>query len=348
MMIGWLFYMCRSAVVGGIIFGYNKPKQNEERKWKMAQKKVLVMIPMTQRQKERLEQALPGAEYTYASIEEATEEQIQQAEIIFGNAPVNKIQCSEKLVWLHLNSAGYDPYVKEGILGRHTVLTTSSGAYGKAVSEHLFSMLLAMQKKLHLYRDDQKRHVWGEEGEVVSITDSTILILGAGDIGRHFAEQAHALGAYVIGVKRSPGECPPCMDELHTTEELSSLLPKADVVVSFLPSTDETRGLFNQKMFALMRPGSFFVNGGRGDLVHTEALCDALESGHLAGAALDVTDPEPLPEDHRLWDIPNAFVTPHVSGFYHLPETLRNVVDIAIENAGKYAAGEPLRNVVRR
>lgn len=314
----------------------------------MEQKKVLVVIPMVQEQRSRLKEALPGAEYYFTSIGEVTEEQVQQAEIILGNVPPEMIQKSQRLLWLHLNSAGYDPYVKEGILGSHTILTTSSGAYGKAVSEHMFVMLLALMKKLHRYRDDQKQHIWGEEGEVVSIGDAVILILGAGDIGKHFAKQAHALGAYVIGVKRSLEECPPCMDELHVNKELKELLPRADAVVSFLPSTNESRGLFNKDLFALMKKGSYFVNGGRGDLVCTEDLCDALESGHLAGAALDVTDPEPLPEDHRLWDVPNAFITPHVSGFYHLPETLRNVVAICTENVRRYHAGEPLRNVVKR
>lgn len=314
----------------------------------MEQKKVLVVIPMVQEQRSRLKEALPGAEYYFTSIGEVTEEQVQQAEIILGNVPPEMIQKSQRLLWLHLNSAGYDPYVKEGILGSHTILTTSSGAYGKAVSEHMFAMLLALMKKLHRYRDDQKQHIWGEEGEVVSIGDAVILILGAGDIGKHFAKQAHALGAYVIGVKRSLEECPPCMDELHVNKELKELLPRADAVVSFLPSTNESRGLFNKELFALMKKGSYFVNGGRGDLVCTEDLCDALESGHLAGAALDVTDPEPLPKDHRLWDVPNAFITPHVSGFYHLSETLRNVVAICTENVRRYHAGEPLRNVVKR
>lgn len=311
----------------------------------MKQKEILVLIPMTQAQRERLEQILPEAEYTYTNVSEVTEKQVQQAEIILGNAPAGMIHASEKLAWIHLNSAGADPYIKEGVLAPQTVLTTSSGAYGKAVSEHMFSMLLALQKKLHLYRDDQKHHVWSDEGEVASITDATILVLGAGDIGKHFAALAHALGAYVIGVKKTPGECPACMDELHVTDELKELLPKADAVVSFLPGNSETRGLFHKELFDAMKKGSFFLNGGRGDLVCTEDLCDALESGHLAGAALDVTCPEPLPADHRLWDIPGAFVTPHVSGKYHLPETLRNVVNICLENVRRYAAGEPLRNV---
>ena len=131
-------------------------------------------------------------------------------------------------------------------------------------------------------------------------------------------------------------------------DRLKQLLPNADAVVSFLPSSDETRGLFNKELFELMKPGSFFLNGGRGDLVCTEDMCDALESGHLSGAALDVTEPEPLPGNHRLWDIPGVFITPHVSGGYHLPETLRNVVNICLENVRRYAEGEALCNVVNR
>lgn len=313
----------------------------------MEQKKILSVIPMTPAQKDRLEQIFPDAEYTYAGIFEVTEEQIQQAEIILGTVPADMIHASEKLAWIHLSSAGYELYVKEGVLGPHTILTNSSGAYDKAVSEHMFAMLLALQKKLHLYRDNQKHHLWTEEGNVVSITDATILIVGAGNIGKHFARLAHALGARVIGIKRTPGECPPYMDELHTMDSLRELLPKADAVVSFLPSSRETKGLFNAELFRLMKRGSFFVNGGRGDLADMDALCDALESGHLSGAAIDVTEPEPLPESHRLWDIPNAFITPHVSGGYHLPEALRNIVNICLENVQRYADGETLRNVIK-
>lgn len=318
----------------------------ERKVFEMDKKNVLVVIPMAQAQKDCLEQLLPGAEYCYTTVFEVTEKQVQQAQIILGNVPAEMIRASQSLAWLHLNSAGYDPYVKEGVLDPHTLLTNSSGAYDKAVAEHMFAMLLALQKKLHLYRDDQTRHLWGDEGEVVSITDATILILGAGNIGKHFAALTHALGARVIGIKRTPGECPPCMDELHTMGHLRELLPMADAVVSFLPSTDETKGLFDKELFQCMKPGSFFLNGGRGDLVCTEDLCDALESGHLSGAALDVTDPEPLPADHRLWDIPSALLTPHVSGGYHLPETLHNVADICLENVRRYANEETLRNII--
>lgn len=314
----------------------------------MKGKKIVTVIPMNESQKMRLEEIAKGAEILYTDAASVTEEQVQNANIILGNVPAGMIQESENLEWMHLNSAGYDNYVKEGILRKETLLTNSGGAYGKAVSEHMFAMLLALQKKLHLYRDDQKKHLWADEGEVMSIADTTILILGTGDIGKHFAKMAHALGAYVIGIKRMPAECPEYIDELYSMEKLRELLPKADAVVSFLPSTEETRGLFDKELFALMKKGSFLVNGGRGDLVCTEDLCDALENGIIAGVAIDVTSPEPLPKEHRIWEIPNAFVTPHVSGFYHLPDTLRNVVSICMENVRRYADHEELKNIVKR
>ncbi len=312
----------------------------------MEEKNILVVVPVEERHKEKLEQAAGKASFTYTSITGATREQVEQADIIFGNVAPGLLKNATRLQWLQLNSAGADPYVPKGILPENAILTSSSGAYGKAVAQHMFAMLLAMQKKLHLYRDDQRNHVWGDRGNVTSIEDSKVLVVGAGDIGTYFAKLAHALGAYVIGVKRTQGPCPESMDELHTMEDLEQLLPQADAVVSFLPSTEETRGMFNARLFTLMKAGSNFLNGGRGNTVHTEDLCQALVSGHLAGAALDVTYPEPLPEDHPLWDIPNAYITPHVSGFYHLPETLDRVVDICTENLRRYRKGEPLKNVV--
>lgn len=314
----------------------------------MEQQKILVVIPMNREQREKLEAGMPDAVYTYEEIQSVAQEQVREADIILGNVPASMIQQSGKLKWLHLNSAGFDPYADPGILHEDTILTTSSGAYGQAVSEHMFAMLLAMQKKLHLYRDDQRAQEWTDEGEVSSMTDFTVVIFGAGDIGGKFAKLAQAFGAYVIGVKRSPGPCPDSMDELHTMEDMEKLLPLADAVVSFLPSTEETKGIFDKQVFDRMKQGIFFVNGGRGNTVCTEDLCDVLESGHLAGAALDVTDPEPLPKGHRLWSLKNAWVTPHISGYYHLPQTQRNVAALAAENLRRYGAGEKLRNVVPR
>ena len=310
----------------------------------MEKKTILVVIPVNTKHKELLEEAAPDCQFIYSSIEEVTEKQIQEADVIMGNVSPEQLKKAEKLQWLQLNSAGADVYGIPGLFKENTIVTTANGAYGKTVAEHMFAMLLAMQKKLTLYRDSQSRHSWDDHGTVTSIADATVLVFGMGDIGRHFAKMAHALGAYVIGVKRTPGNCPEYVDEPHLMKECKKLLPHADVIFSVLPSTNETRGLFDKEMFRLMKKDAIFLNAGRGNAVCTEDLCEILDEGRLAGVALDVIDPEPLPADHRLWDYPNVFLTPHVSGYYHLPETLDKVVNICVENLRSFMKGQRLKN----
>ncbi|MGX8701023.1 D-2-hydroxyacid dehydrogenase [Caproiciproducens sp.] len=309
-------------------------------------KRILVLLPAEARHKALLEQSAPDCRFTYSSYRSVTGEQVQDAQIIIGNPPAEYLKDSPNLEWLHCSSAGVDPYLKEGALPKGTALTNSTGAYGLAVSEHMLAMLLEILKRLHTYRDAQKLHVWKGQGKVKSVYGSTVLVLGMGDIGGEFAQKVKALGAYVIGLRRTVGEKPEYADEMHLTAELDSLLPRADIVALCLPATKETDHLFSRERLALLKEGAILLNVGRGTLIDTEALCDALESGCLFGAGLDVTDPEPLPEGHRLWDIPGAVVTPHISGFYHLQETLERVVRIAAENLKHYANGEPLDNTV--
>ncbi|MGN0398610.1 MAG: D-2-hydroxyacid dehydrogenase [Blautia sp.] len=310
----------------------------------MEKKTILVVIPVNTQHKVLLEEAAPECRFIYSSIEEVTEEQVQEADVIMGNVSPAMLEKAEKLQWLQLNSAGADAYGVPGLFKENTIVTTANGAYGKTVAEHMFAMLLAMQKKLPLYRDSQSRHSWDDYGTVTSIADATVLVFGMGDIGRYFSKMAHALGAYVIGVKRTPGNCPEYVDEPHLMKECKELLPHADVIFSVLPSTKETRGLFDKEMFRLMKKDAIFLNAGRGDAVCTDDLCEILDEGRLAGVALDVMDPEPLPADHRLWDYPNVFITPHVSGYYHLPETLDKVVNICVENLKSFVKGQKLKN----
>ena len=170
-----------------------------------------------------------------------------------------------------------------------------------------------------------------------------VLVLGAGDIGGHFATLCRNMGAHVRGIKRHPLVYPIVFEDMDGMDALPERLAEADIVASFMPSTPETRGLANAEFFAAMKPGAFFANGGRGDLVVADDLVAALESEHLAGAAVDVTDPEPLPATSPLWDAPNMLITPHISGWFHLEATLNNVVDIAAENLRHLQAGETLR-----
>lgn len=309
-------------------------------------KKVLVLIPLSEEQKAQLEALAPDYSYSYVKDSEVTEAQIQDANIIFGNPAPGKIHASGKLEFLQLAASGADGYVKPGVLKEGTALCSCTGAYGQAVSEHAFALTWSLIKKLHLYRDDQARAVWGDRGMVSSLRGATVVVVGLGDIGLQYARLAHAVGAYVIGVKRRLSACPEGVDELCLTDELDTVLPRADVVCSFLPGTASTYHLFNDERYAKMKPSTYFINCGRGTALDGEALCRALEQGVIAGAAADVTEIEPLPAEHPLWRQPNMIITPHISGGFHLPVTLENIVSISLANFEAWLTGGELRNVI--
>lgn len=325
----------------------------------MNEKRALVTIPTGERHRNLLQQAAPGWEFRFRGTDTlvcapqealpgqpVTQEDVDWAQVILGNVPAAMLHGSPALEWLQTNSAGVEPYIQPGVLAGDTLLTNATGAYGLAIAEHMLGMLLELFKKLELYRDAQKSGAWQSQGAVKAVYGSTVLVLGMGDIGGEFAARCKALGAKVIGVRRSPRPCPEYADEVHLLEDLDSLLPHADVVAITLPGTDATRDLMSRERLAKMKEGAVLLNVGRGFIVDTEALCDALERGHLSGAGVDVTDPEPLPPTHRLWNIPTAVVTPHISGFYHLRETHERIVGIFLENLRHFQAGEPLRNLV--
>jgi len=314
----------------------------------MEKDSVLVLLPVEARHKELLESAAPGVTFTYELPETVTKEQVQAAQIIVGNPPVDLVTGSTNLKWFQSNTAGPDQYLKEGVILPQATITNATGAYGLAISEYMLGTLLSLFKKLHIYRDQQKTHQWNKLGTVKKVNGSTVLVIGMGDIGGSFARLAKAMGAYVIGVRRTDATKPDYVDEIHLTEELEDLLPRADVVAMSLPGNAQTTNIISRERIAMMKDDAVIINVGRGTAIDTEALCDALESGKLGGAALDVTNPEPLPEDHRLWDMPNVIITPHVSGGWSLPETFERIVRLSADNLRRYFNGEPLKNIIDR
>jgi len=309
-------------------------------------KNILVLIPVNDEQKKLLEQKAPGASFVYSDVKKLDAALVQNANIIIGNPPIDLVKNSKNLELLQLQSAGVGEYAAEGVLPDHVILTNASGAYGLAISEYMLGVLLSLYKKLHLYRDNQAEGNWTYLGKVKSIYNSTALIIGLGDIGGEFAKKLKALGAYTIGIRRKDSNKPDYLDELYFMDKLEELLPRADIVSLSLPATQHTNRIINEKTLGLMKRDAVLINVGRGNAVETEALCDALESGRLLGAALDVTDPEPLPKDHRLWRIKNAIITPHVSGGFSLKETHDRIVNIAAYNIEAFFNGRSLMNVV--
>lgn len=311
-------------------------------------KRILVALPLNEEQQNRLRHAAPEAELKFSAQPE--EADILWADVIMGNVPVESIRKNDHLEWFQSNFAGPDPYLVPGVLPENCAVTNATGAYGLAISEWMLGMWLGLCKDLFLYRDRQNRCEWDAiERPVRSVAGSRVLCVGLGDIGSSFARRAHAMGAQVVGVRRhAPDTCPSYCVRVVGQKDLDAELPQADLVALSLPGTDETVHMFDAVRIARMKPGAILMNVGRGTAVDTDALTEALRSGHLFGAALDVTDPEPLPADHPLWKLPNAFITPHISGRFSLPRTLDNIVDIFARNLRHYLNGETLDNQVSR
>ena len=309
-------------------------------------KNILITLPADERHKALFEKQAPEAAFAYVPKAALTEDLVRQAHVIIGNVPPAMLKYADNLEWLQLGSAGANDYVKEGVLPPHVVLTNATGAYGLALSEYMLGTVLELMKNLHRYRDNQQNRLWKDEGTVTSIYGSTTLVIGLGDICNAFASSMKKLGSYLRAVKRLQTEKPDYIDELYTSESLEELLPRADIVAVCVPGNDSTFHMLDSNRLNMMKPGAILVNVGRGSTVDTNALAQVLERGHLRGAALDVTDPEPLPSDHRLWELKNCVITPHTAGAYHLPETLERIVRICASNLWAYINNKPLRNIV--
>lgn len=313
------------------------------------EKHILVALPLSQAQRETIRQAAPQFAYHFTTQQTVTQEEILWADAILGNVPVDMIRHNRHLAWFQSNFAGPDPYLAPGVLPEDCLVTNATGAYGLAISEWMIGMWLALAKDLVLYRDRQHAHHWEAiERPVRSIAGARVLCVGMGDIGTSFARRAHLLGAEVVGVRRHASACPDYCLRVVDTAHIDAELPEADVVALSLPGTPETYRMFDAARLARCKPGAILLNVGRGSAVDCDALAEAVRSGALYGAALDVTDPEPLPPEHPLWDLDTVLITPHISGRFSLPATLEKIVAIFAHNLQRYAAGQTLDNQMSR
>ena len=310
---------------------------------------ILHLLPLTAEQQDAFRAAAPEDEHLFLPTHDRRgavdipQDWRARATILMGYVPPADLKRFPRLKWVQSWNAGVDPYLVPGVLPQGVVLTCAAGAYGPAVAEHMLAMLLAVYKRLPGYRDRQHRHTWEDLGPVQSLHGKTVLVGGTGDIGSAFARLCRALGAArVLGLHRSdrPAEG---FDQAFPLSALDSLLPQADVVALVLPHTAETAGLMDRRRLLSLRPDAVLLNAGRGTAVDCAALAEVLSSGRLLGAALDVTDPEPLPPDHPLWDAPRVLITPHTAGGYdHMALTLSNLSALFLDNLRRWRQGQPL------
>ena len=273
---------------------------------------------------------------------------LKNIDIIFGEPEHSTIQVVKNLRWIQMSWAGANKYTSHPELFENIVLTSASGAYGYVISEYVISGLLALIRKLFLYGEQLKNGCWDKIVGDDTLEGKRVLILGTGNIGKEVAKKLKCFGCSTVGMSRTVGGELENFDEVYTIDKLDSYLGTADVVVIALPGTKETKDLFDENRISKMKNDAILVNVGRGIIVNTEDLTKALQAGKLKGAVLDVTEPEPLPENHPLIYMENVILTPHISGITwgENMHTRRRIVDIFCDNLKRDKNNEMKKNVI--
>ena len=271
------------------------------------------------------------------------------ADIIYGFAP-SIVKTSKTLKWLCVPWAGVDSLMVPGYFANEEcLLTNSAGAYGVSIAEHMIAMALIMMRRLNEFLEETGNGLWFSPRPQKSLKDCRITVLGTGDIGTTFAKRVKAFEpADIIGVCRSGKSNAAVYDKVLQVSELDSVLPETDLLAMSLPATEETKGILSRKRMELMPKGAYIINVGRGSAIDENALADNLDNGHLAGAALDVFQTEPLPQGDRLWHTKNLLITPHVAGNMTLPYTKQKNVEMFLEDLNNFIEGKPLKYLVDR
>jgi phosphoglycerate dehydrogenase-like enzyme len=329
----------------------------------------LVIHPAVEPERlEALRAAAPEAEWVSAAEESQAVAAMPGADAVIGKLTPAMLAAADRLRWVQTFTASLEHYMFPALEAHPCVLTNVRGLFGDVIADQVMGYVLCFARNLHTYIRQQMEHRYepagGESARVSNLTgpgvvnamdratiylpDATLGIVGMGGIGCEVARRARAFGMSVRGVDRFPDRVDPPegVEEVMGIGELPELLGWSDFVVIAAPQTPETTGWFHAETLAHLRPSSYLINIGRGAIVVLDDLVAALRAGRLAGAALDVYEVEPLPADHPLWDFPNVILTPHTAGYS--PVIAARHLATLVENVGRFARGEPLRNVVNK
>ncbi len=310
---------------------------------------------LTDAHRQAIEQA---AEQTGFSVRFFSPEELEEAkayvadcEVLYAHSPELLRAAGPKLKWYCCSFAGVDPYCKdESFFANPDCLLSNCNVYGVTIAEHVIMVTLMLLRRMPEYGEIVRRRGWSNQLPIRSIRDNEVTILGTGDIGTQVAERMRGMNiGRVIGLSRSgKAHQPELFDQLLPISELDKVLPQTKILVMALPDTAETQGILSWERIALLPSDAIVINVGRGPAVDQDALMEALNAEKIAGAALDVMVPEPLPQDHPLWETKNLILTPHVSGNMTLGYTCNRNVELFCQDLLNYAAGRPLEHLVDR
>lgn len=311
---------------------------------------TFVAGPMPDERLDELRQVAPNVRVVSAATREEAMSLAGEAHGVDGRfySPAFH-EAAPNLVWVQSPSAGVAWLLDNESLvaDEDVVLTNMRAVHGPAIADHAFAMLLTLTRSMRVHQDNQEQAQWDRratDGQSIALEGRTMFVVGLGGIGSEIARRAKGFGMRVVATRRTEQPMPDYVDKQGLAGDFDAFLARADVVAICVPLTSETEGMFDADAFATMKPGAYLINIARGRIVKTDAMLEALRSGRLAGACLDVTDPEPLPAGHALWNEPNVVITPHIASDASLTDERRWV--LLRENIRRFGAGEALLNTV--
>jgi D-3-phosphoglycerate dehydrogenase len=311
-------------------------------------RRIVLCYPVEERHVAQLAAAAPGAEIVDAG-QERIAELLPTADVFCGHAkvpvPWDEVVRGGRLRWIQSSAAGLDHCLVPSVVESDITVTSASGVLANQVADHTMALLTGILRDLPTYFRAQQKHEFIRR-PTRDLHGARIGIIGMGRNGRRLAEVLSAFRTTIVATDWWAGEMkkPPQVAELLAAEAVDEILPQVDILILAAPLTDQTQGMIDAQRLALLPRGAIVINVARGPLVVTEDLIAALESGHLGGAGVDVTEPEPLPPESRLWELPNVIITPHVGG--QAASRIDDMTNFIAANIRRYRMGEPLVNLV--
>ena len=294
----------------------------------------------------QLREVAPTVEIVVAENKDDALNKVVDVDAVYGTVTPELVKAGKKLRWVQVTSAGVESYLFPELVESDIVLTNAKGVFAIHIAEHVMAFILSFGRAINLLIHRQKDEIWESRANlpVIEITDLTLGIVGLGGIGLKVAESAHALGMRILAVDPTQTHQPDYVEHLWRLDKLHDMLKESDFVSICCPLTPQTRHMMSTEEFKCMKPTAYLINIARGGIVDQEALIKALEAKEIAGAGLDVTEPEPLPEGNPLWQMENVIITPHMAG--QSPVSSRRLMKVFVKNLKRFVNGEPLLNVV--
>ncbi len=327
----------------------------------------LVIYPAVEEERlSKIQAVADGLTVANVDDEQIAIDEIRDADAFFGKLTPAMLSAATKLRWVQSPTASLEHYVFPELVAHPCTLTNMRGLFSDVIADHVFGYILCFARNLHRYMRQQINHHWepigGEQARTtftagpgvvndmdrahMHLSDTTVGIVGLGAIGKEIARRANAFGMRVIAVDPVPQDKPDVVDSLWQLDRLDEVLSQSDFVVVAAPHTPQTVGMFDRKTLQKMKPSSYLINIGRGVIVKLDDLCDSLEAGEIAGAALDVFEQEPLPSEHRLWKFENVIITPHVAACSVHIATRH--LEVLLDNLHRFVNDQPLQNVANK